>query len=633
MPQPTNRQHRYIASLDGLRAIAVLAVIAYHLNLPFAPGGLLGVGVFFVLSGYLITDLLMAEWRNKRRIDLTGFWMRRARRLLPGMLAMLVLVIAWMTVWHRTQLPTVRSDAIAAALYVSNWWLIFHHVSYFQSFGMPSPLGHLWSLAVEEQFYLLWPFLLLLGLFVFRRRGRLAGATLVLALLSALWMAVLYQPGMDPSRVYYGTDTRAFALLIGAALAMVWPSDKLSDRLPTGHRTVLDGIGCVGLAGIVFAMAGTSEYSPFLYDGGMVLVAVATALLIAAIVHPDSWLGRALGLGPLRWLGVRSYGIYLWHYPVIVLTSPVVNTGGIHPWRCAAQAAASILLAALSWRWLEDPIRRGEWAKRWPSRPSSSRRAKRRRPWLVTSGASVVMGLFCVGMVMPTPKSKNVQPMAASATSGATPSSPSNRPTPSAQPSPRNLIPDAVDTTASNHGASPDASNPPASSGVSRHTSSGNLRVSAVGDSIMVDVTPNLQKLVPGIVIDGKVGRQLYQAPPVLAQWRADGKLGNIVVIELGTNGPFSQQQMTSLLAEAGDANVILVNTRVPRPWQDVVNQALASVARKRPHTELVDWYRASAGHAEYFAPDGVHLTLAGARVYANLVATAIHNFETSSGQ
>ncbi len=365
MPKPAEAGHRYIPGLDGLRAVAVFAVIAYHVNLGWAQGGLLGVGVFFTLSGYLITDLLLGRWGSSGGLGLADFWMRRARRLLPALIVMLAVVISWVALFHRSQLPDLRGNVVAASLYMSNWWLIFQHVSYFARFGPPSPLGHLWSLAVEEQFYLLWPWLLWLGLrFIPERnrgsgrRPRLAVVTLVLTAASAVAMAVLYRPGFDPSRVYDGTDTRAFGLLIGAALAAVWPSRGKRDGKDAKLGRALDVAGLVGLVAIGLLVWRTDQYSPFLYRGGMVALSVATAVVVLAVVNPGSRLGRALGMRPLRWLGVRSYGIYLWHFPVIILTAGALR-GRFDLPRAGLQVVATVVLASLSWRLVEEPILRG----------------------------------------------------------------------------------------------------------------------------------------------------------------------------------------------------------------------------------------------------------------------------------
>jgi peptidoglycan/LPS O-acetylase OafA/YrhL len=364
LPKPADAR-RYIPGLDGLRAIAVFAVVAYHVNAGWAQGGLLGVGVFFTLSGYLITDLLLERWGSSDGLGLSSFWMRRARRLLPALIVMLAVVIAWVSLMHRSQLPALRGNVVAASVYMSNWWLIFQHVSYFARFGPPSPLGHMWSLAVEEQFYLIWPWILWLGLWAIRerrpetgRRPRLAAATLLLAAGSASAMAVMYHPGFDPSRIYDGTDTRAFGLLIGAALAAVWPTRRVRGAMGSGAGRALDLAGLAGLVVIALLVWRTNQYSAFAYRGGMVILSAATALVVAAMVRPGSWLGRLVGMRPLRWIGVRSYGIYLWHFPVIVLTAAALP-GGFDLPRATLQVAATVALAALSWRFVEEPILRG----------------------------------------------------------------------------------------------------------------------------------------------------------------------------------------------------------------------------------------------------------------------------------
>jgi peptidoglycan/LPS O-acetylase OafA/YrhL len=364
MPEPLGRAQRYMPGLDGLRAIAVLAVIAYHLELGWAQGGLLGVGVFFTLSGYLITDLLLGQRDTVGHLRLGDFWLRRARRLLPALFLMVAVVVAWVTLFDRSQLPALRGYVAAAAVYMSNWWNIAIHASYFSRFGPPPPLDHLWSLAVEEQFYLVWPFLLWLGLRFTRGRYRLAGLTLAAAALSAIVMALLYQPGVDPTRVYEGTDTRASGLLVGAALAMVWPSRHLRADLALRRRLLLDGVGVAGLAVIALLIWQTNQYSPFIYRGGIVLLSVGTVGVVAAVAHPASWLGPALGWAPLRWLGVRSYGIYLWHFPIIVLTTPTALRSVNLPLQIL-QVGATIAVAALSWRFVEEPVRRGALGRIW----------------------------------------------------------------------------------------------------------------------------------------------------------------------------------------------------------------------------------------------------------------------------
>jgi peptidoglycan/LPS O-acetylase OafA/YrhL len=364
MPEPITRGERYMPGLDGLRAIAVLAVIFFHLDFGWAPGGLLGVGIFFTLSGYLITDILLGQYARRGTIRLGRFWLGRARRLLPALFLMLLIVIAWVTIFGPAQPDQFRKSVVSAIFYVNNWQQIAANVSYFARFAPEQPLNHLWSLSVEEQFYIFWPFILLIGLKLIRDRDgnglrpKLAIWTLGLAIVSSIEMAILYHPSLDPSRVYYGTDTRAAGLLFGAALAMVWPSRRLSKKITFQARRNLDLLGCVGLLIIAIMVWRTGEFSQFLYRGGFVVLSLATVMVLMPLAHPACRLGSVVGCRPMRWIGVRSYGIYLWQTPIIVLTSPQGHHGQ-NLLRDLLQIAATFIVAALSWRFVEEPIRHG----------------------------------------------------------------------------------------------------------------------------------------------------------------------------------------------------------------------------------------------------------------------------------
>jgi peptidoglycan/LPS O-acetylase OafA/YrhL len=429
MPRPVRSDQKYLPGLDGLRALAVTAVIAYHLGYGWAQGGLLGVGVFFTLSGYLITDILVGQFAASGRVKLGDFWMRRARRLLPALFVMLAVVTVWVNGFNRAFVPGYRGDVVASGLYVNNWWYIFQHDSYYSRFAPPAPLDHLWSLAVEEQFYLVWPWVVLAmvlvaGYLMKRRRVRLlgpgthvggsadggavaasapaapggqrgqaggndylsgrarwamAGVALVLAAASAIEMAMLFHPGYDPTRVYEGTDTRAFGLLIGAAVAMVYPTRRGARTLSAGSRRLLDVAGLAGLVVVVLLVWRTNEYSDFMFRGGLELLSVATALVVAAAATPGGLLGRALGWTPMRWLGVRSYGIYLWHYPIIVLTAAAGTAGTpVSAVRAVILVAVTVAIAAASWRFVEDPIRRGSYRRTAPAREVAGAGGRRR---------------------------------------------------------------------------------------------------------------------------------------------------------------------------------------------------------------------------------------------------------------
>jgi peptidoglycan/LPS O-acetylase OafA/YrhL len=657
-------------ALDGVRALAVCAVIAYHLGLGWAPGGLLGVGVFFTLSGYLITDLLLAQWDGGRR-RLGEFWARRARRLLPALYLMLVVVSLWVAVGFHSRLGDVRGQAISALLYVNNWWQVSHHVSYFAQFGPPSPLNHLWSLAVEEQFYLVWPWLLLIGVWAVRERRRpikirprLAGVTLALATASAIEMALLYHPSLDPSRVYDGSDTRAFGLLFGAALAMVWPSRALTGRVTAGARRIIDGLGVAGLATIVVLVLRTNQYSPFLYHGGLVLLSLATVLVVAAGAHPASRLARVLGVGLLRWVGVRSYGIYLWHQPIIVLTTPA-GSHGVQPLRAVAQVAASVLLAALSWRFVEEPIRHGALGRIW-----TAARAVHWRPRLVPLGvraglaaAVLAVGLAAVGLagVRPPRFGSSAQ------TPGLTQRAALGNPSPHTMASPGPSSTTSSMTTTRPR-TTPSMSAAGSTSGRSAHAAprvahraSGRSACRAVvhiGDSTSLGLTSSDYLPDPGQRITAQYARvgateqhmeitaatSIVETLPgktnarVVARDLVAGGYHGCWVIALGTNDSADvyvgssvslATRIQRMMSTIGDPPVMWVNVKSlvsTGPYAEANmtrwDQALLQACGRYPNMRIYDW--ASAVKDRWFIPDGIHYYSPGYAARAHLIADAL---------
>lgn len=607
-PLRSANSKRYMPGIDGLRALSVLAVIAYHLNLKWAQGGLLGVGIFFVISGYLITDQIMSEWKKRGSLNLINFWIRRARRLLPAMIAMLLFVALWLLCADSSRLEALKGDFLSSLFYVNNWYLIFHKVSYFESFGPASPIGHLWSLSIEEQFYMVWPLLLVLGLKTTRRRGKLALMILGFAAVSALAMAMIYVPGTDPSRVYYGTDTRAFALLIGAALAIIWPSQKLSEHVSGGERAILDIIGVLGIVVLLFLMYRINEYDNSLYRGGFVLVSFIAAAVIAVLAHPSSIMGKIMGISPLRWIGVRSYSLYVWHYPVIILTNPAVNTDGISVGRIILQLTASLILSGLSFKYIEEPLRRGGFRASRAQGFSVHRRRHRLRPVIL---AAILLVIFIPLGYNANLSNSKIETVEAKATAEMNQTEKEmNQTEKTEEPS----VPVASDNLSRSE----------TKESISTGIQSGE-GITAIGDSILLDAKPFLKKMLPGIVMEGEVGRQMWQAQEVAHELKARGKLGDRVIIELGTNGAFNTKQLRDLLQSIGDdKQIILVNTRVPRKWQDTVNAAINKVSKEFSNTTVVDWYSASEGKDDYFYSDGVHLKREGAQYYASILVNAI---------
>ncbi|HDR7566943.1 MULTISPECIES: acyltransferase family protein [Bacillus] len=603
MTKPFEKNSRYMVGLDSLRGLAILGVILYHINFNWMPGGFLGVTVFFVLSGYLITDILAMEWKRNKRIDLKKFWLSRARRLLPAMFVMLVITLAWITIFHSSLLEKMRGDSLAALFYVSNWWYIYHKLSYFDNFNQLSPLNHFWSLAVEEQFYVVWPFIISLGLYHIKKQSRMILLICLGAVASALAMAILYEPGADPSRIYYGTDTRAFSLLIGAALALIWPSNRLANKIIPKARLILDVVGGTALIIILLMFWKTNQYDPFLYNGGMVLLSIATALLVANLAHPASRIAQFLRFRPLRWIGIRSYGIYLWHYPILTLTTPKVNAGDFSLIRAILQFILIIMIAQISWKYIEKPIRQG-----------ALRNIQFKNLRLQNVALSVKLALICAVFV------------SSIAVFGLSKGS-------KAKENPQLDKVEAVQTQPAKHPvairenpAQETPKNQEESKEVNSVQPKSSPNVTAIGDSVMIDIAPYLKNAFPDIRIDAQIGRQLSKAIPVVEQLKNEGNLGNYVIIGLGTNGAFTTEQLVSLIELIGnERKMIFINTRVPRPWESIVNERLKVTASKYPNVTLVDWYAASAGKRDYFAPDGVHLTNVGAEAYAALVVKAVN--------
>jgi peptidoglycan/LPS O-acetylase OafA/YrhL len=574
--------------LDGLRALAVAAVLLYHGGVPAAPGGFLGVDVFFVLSGYLITSLLLAEHRATGAIALGRFWLRRARRLLPAALAVIGVCLLVTAVFLPSGLPSARGDALASVFYVNNWHQILEDRSYFAAFGRPSLLQHLWSLSVEEQFYLLWPLLLWAGL---RRlgRARTLGLTLLGVVASAGLMALLHHPGEDPSRVYYGTDTRAAPLLLGAALAFAWPAARLTTQVGRGARGVLDGAGALGLAALVVAVVAWHDYQPALYAWGLLAVAVAAAAVVAAVAHPATRLGAALGARPLTWIGARSYGIYLWHWPVMALTRPGIDVAASRWILVPAQVAAAVGLAALSYRFLEQPIRQGRVPFELDARLRA--RAPRQRLALVSAGAVAVLAVGTWTAVRATPPAGPGARLAEA--SGAARAAPASRPV--SAPAPAGAVVAA-------HGP-----------------------VLAVGASVMLAAQPALERRLGDVRVDARVGRQAKDIIARLGAYRRAGRLPARVVVQIGENGPLYGADLRRLRRVLdGVPRVVLVNVRVPRSWEDQVDRALTAGVASWSGARLADWRDASARGGLLW--DGAHPNPAGARVYARVVARALRS-------
>jgi peptidoglycan/LPS O-acetylase OafA/YrhL len=622
----------YLPGLDGLRALAVIAVLLYHAELRWIPGGFLGVEVFFVISGYLITALLLAEWRQQGRIDLKAFWLRRARRLLPALYLLLAVTLAFAVVFLPDEVAGLRGDALAAFGYVTNWYFVFDHNSYFEAVGRPSLLQHLWSLAVEEQFYVLWPLLLTAGMMLCRRYVLLT--ILAGAAASTLLMASLYRPDVDPSRLYYGTDTRAAGLLIGAALAFVWvPGPSISSRARI-TPLLLDVVGVAALGSLVWFFLRLDAFQPFLYRGGFAAVAISTAVMIAVVIHPATHLSRGLlGWRPLRWIGLRSYGIYLWHWPVFMLTRPQLDVPIDGLPLLALRLVVTIMLADLSYRYVETPIRSGALGEAW----RALREARGVRRWWFGVGWAGAIGtgvafVVVLGMdlayAQPPARPSYLSVEAIHTEARATPPKSAESqpvPTPTLTPTDAStLVPTLTATSASTLVSSltPTGAPTPVPTFTAIDAPTPARHVTAIGDSVMISAAKELEHAIGNISIDAAQARQISTVIDILRARRATGQLGEVVLVHVGNNGPISASQFDEMMQVLADVpRVVVMNVKVPRFWEGPNNVVLAEGVQRYPNSVLVDWHTASVNRPELFWDDGIHLRPEGALVYADLAA------------
>jgi len=644
---------RYAPGLDGLRALAVVAVFAYHAGVAGVGGGFLGVDVFFVLSGYLVTSLVLTEHEATGAVALGRFWARRARRLLPAVVALLAVVTLAVPLLAPDAAGRLRGDVAAALGYVSNWRLVFGDVSYFEAVGRPPVLQHLWSLAVEEQFYLLWPPLLGGALALAAGSGvrrRLGPPLLVAAAASYALMALLYEPGAT-SRAYFGTDTRFGALALGAALACFAPGLQAPETWSPGRRGRLGLAGVGALVALVGAMSAFGELDAALYRGGFALVAVLAAIVVAAAAQPGrQGLGLVLGASPLVWLGKRSYGIYLWYWPVLVLTRPGTDVAIDGAALLALRAALTVGLAAASYRFVELPWRTGAGARRLgelgealryrrpPGRPAL---AMALLPVVATAmiGTGVVASARAAGSdgggaATVAAALARARTELAAIQGDATPAAPQAAPAAEggADPTPASSLP-VEPTTPPPPETSPSTTNPPATVPALTPAPTGTLPALvpgpgqpppvAVGESVLLGAAPALARL--GFTVDAAVARQTSEVVTIAQGLAAEGRIGPVMLVHTGHNGPISAEQVEAILAAFGTARtVVVVGVKVDRPWEGPNNQLLAEAAARWPNAVFVDWRAVSAGQPGLFYADGLHLRPEGVEAFVAAVAAAI---------
>ena len=569
-----NRGIQYIPAIDGLRALAVIAVMLYHLGFTWIPGGFLGVDLFFVISGYVITRLLLDSIEQSGGLDLRGFYLARARRLLPALIFTVTTTTIAIGIWAPDTIKRLLTDMPFSLTGTMNWWLVARHQDYFESIGRPPLLQHTWSLAVEAQFYLLWPLILY---FILKRLGksRIPIAALVIAAASGVTL-LLVSFSLDASNaskvshVYFGTDTHSIGLFLGAALAVSWIPQNFTINVSKKAQDFIDGIGVFGFIGIIATFLLIDETKPTLYKIAFPLAGIFGASIIMSVVHPASRFAPILQNPILVWIGQRSYAMYLWHWIIFQVTRPSVDLAGQMWALYALRILIVFALADISLRYVEQPIRRGA-LKLWLKGLKYRTKKERSRQTRTFAAVFVVVIALAAVVSVRAVSIGNEQ---------------------------RAVIEEAL--------TAPEVSiNAPVADGLW-----------VTGDSVILGIRASLDAQKPISVMNARIGRQ---APELLEVMQSDkSEVGNSpVIFNLGNNGVLNRSDVQAIFELVKDqSQVIVVNTAVPRPWRDGNNALVAEVAQQYSTVTLIDWNSISMGHPEYFAPDGIHLVPTGVAVY-----------------
>ena len=574
---------RHIASIDGLRAIAVTAVVLYHLGISWIPGGFLGVDLFFVISGYVITRLILDSINQSSALDLRAFYAARIRRIYPGMIFMVVCTIIFIGVWAPEAIKRFLSDLPYALTGTINWLLVARNQDYFETIGRPPLLQHTWSLAVELQFYLIWPIILLAVLKYFGKRN-IARIALIIAMISGttLFFVSLQLDQANAkqiSHIYFGTDTHSLGLFLGSALAVSWIPQNLSANIDKRAQDVIDAIGVVGLLGLISIFLFIDQTNANLYRIAFPLAGIFGCLVIISLVHPASRFAPLISTAPFRWIGQRSYGIYIWHWVIFQVTRPSVDLSG-QTWALyLARVLLVLALADISLRWVEIPFRQGLVQNWFRGMKYRSAKVRLRQQLSVIFSIVITLAITTSISVQAITKSNQIADQLLAQSDEIT------KPTQ-----------DLASTTG----------------------------LWVTGDSVILGIRSKLEAKQHISLVNARVGRQ---APELLAVMRVDKTSvpQSPVIFNLGNNNALSESTVVEIFETIKDQpQIIVVNTAVPRAWKDANNSIISSVAARYPNVIVVDWNKISNGRPELFAPDGVHLSPAGSDVYVDLILNVL---------
>lgn len=605
------RSKQYVTGIDGVRTLAVLGVIIYHLLPTTLPGGYLGVPLFLLISGYFVTLQLVRQMNQTGGIQLTKFYLKRLRRLYPVLIVMLTVTTAYITLFARDLLHNIKSTIATNLLWVYNWWEIGHGQSYFDRFNGESPFTHLWTLGVEAQFYFLWPLILFMLFLILRKRSKIKWTVFILAVASAVEMALLFDP-QNINRVYYGTDTRAFSLLLGSWLALCWPIDHLNANLTAHAARILDGVGIGALLITLLGFFTLPGQSSWTYRGGMFFYSLIGMILIATIVHPGSHMNRWLTNPFFTWIGQRSYGIYVYQLPVMVFYERVIEIGRHPVINALVECLLILAISEFSYRLVEQPLAHYQWRYL----PASIRhwidfKMHDWHQWLKVGPVVIICFIALCGLMMPSKPAKK--------------SAVQTRIEKSRQATAAKNKQIAKGKTAKVNVNSKSLQKKYSLTSNQLKAAS-ELKVTAIGDSVMADASQDIQEIMPHAYVDAEVGRQGSATPAVIKDLKAKGQLQKNVILNLGTNGAMDSQTINDILTAIGkDHQVYWITPHVPtRDWEQTVCDQIKQAAKQNANVHVIDWNQAANGHAEWFAQDKVHMNEQGNAYFTQLIVKTI---------
>ena len=605
------RSKQYVTGIDGVRTLAVLGVIIYHLLPTTLPGGYLGVPLFLLISGYFVTLQLVRQMDQTGGIQLTKFYLKRLRRLYPVLIVMLTVTTAYITLFARDLLHNIKSTIATNLLWVYNWWEIGHGQSYFDRFNGESPFTHLWTLGVEAQFYFLWPLILFMLFLILRKRSKIKWTVFILAVASAVEMALLFDP-QNIHRAYYGTDTRAFSLLLGSWLALCWPIDHLNANLTAHAARILDGVGIGALLITLLGFFTLPGQSSWTYRGGMFFYSLIGMILIATIVHPGSHMNRWLTNPFFTWIGQRSYGIYVYQLPVMVFYERVIEIGRHPVINALVECLLILAISEFSYRLVEQPLAHYQWRYL----PASIRhwidfKMHDWHQWLKVGPVVIICFIALCGLMMPSKPAKK--------------SAVQTRIEKSRQATAAKNKQIAKGKTAK---VNVNSKSLQKKYGLTSNQlkAASELKVTAIGDSVMADASQDIQEIMPHAYVDAEVGRQGSATPAVIKDLKAKGQLQKNVILNLGTNGAMDSQTINDILTAIGkDHQVYWITPHVStRDWEQTVCDQIKQAAKQNANVHVIDWNQAANGHAEWFAQDKVHMNEQGNAYFTQLIVKTI---------